>query len=123
MRRKKNRSRLLPFGAGLAGVPSDHRRCGGGSAGDVADRRGQFHGVADGGSGGAWELPLRQDCGGSSAGAADLKQARLGGVLFGPLVLGGLNSGTVQGNRLPVKAALCIGFAAAGEFPVNSPEK
>ena len=126
MRRKKNRSRLLPFGAGLAaGCPSDHRRCGGGSAGDVADRRGQFHGVADGGSGGgAWELPLRQDCG-KQRRRGGLKTGAVCGVLYCvPLILAALIFGTVQGILLPVKAALCIGFAAAGGVSgVNSPEK
>ena len=65
MRRKKNRSRLLPFGAGLAA--GYLLTIGVAAAGALvmwltgADK---FHGVADGGSGGgAWELPLRQDCG------------------------------------------------------------
>ena len=41
-----------------------------------------------------------------------------------PLILAALIFGTVQGILLPVKAALCIGFAAAGGVSgVNSPEK
>ena len=52
---------------------------------------------------------------GSSAGAADFKTGAVCGVLYCvPLILAALIFGTVQGILLPVKAALCIGFAAAG---------
>ena len=80
MRRKKNRSRLLPFGAGLA-------------AGYLLTI-----GVAAAGALVMWLT------------GADSSMA----LIFG----------TVQGILLPVKAALCIGFAAAGGVSgVNSPEK
>jgi len=54
-----------------------------------------------------------------------LKTGAVCGVLYCvPLILAALIFGTVQGILLPVKAALCIGFAAAGGGSgVNSPEK
>ena len=119
----------------------------------MADRRGQFHGVADGGLVRTGRLlgPLLRrgsTLGLFAAAAAAVPAAALGSFLCGrtagkqrrrgglktgavcgvlycvPLILAALIFGTVQGILLPVKAALCIGFAAAGGVSgVNSPEK
>ena len=111
MRRKKNRSRLLPFGAGLA-------------AGYLLTI-----GVAAAGALVMWLTGADSSMAWLTAG----KQRRRGGLKTGavcgvlycvPLILAALIFGTVQGILLPVKAALCIGFAAAGGVSgVNSPEK
>ena len=116
MRRKKNRSRLLPFGAGLA-------------AGYLLTI-----GVAAAGALVMWLTGVPAAALGSFlCGRTAGKQRRRGGLKTGavcgvlycvPLILAALIFGTVQGILLPVKAALCIGFAAAGGVSgVNSPEK
>lgn len=68
----------------------------------TADLCGQFHGVADYGSGGgAWELPLRQDWRGKQRRrGAGLKTGAVLRVLYCvPLILAAL-IGTVQGILL-----------------------
>ena len=123
MRRKKNRSRLLPFGAGLA-------------AGYLLTI-----GVAAAGALVMWLTGADSSMAWLTAVPAaalltavlvaalrrrgGLKTGAVCGVLYCvPLILAALIFGTVQGILLPVKAALCIGFAAAGGVSgVNSPEK
>lgn len=103
MRRKKNRSRLLPFGAGLAAGYLL-------TIGVAAAALGSF---------------LCGRTAGKQRRRGGLKTGAVCGVLYCvPLILAALIFGTVQGILLPVKAALCIGFAAAGGVSgVNSPEK
>ncbi len=126
MRRKKSRSRFMPFGAGLA-------------AGYLLTLAVAAVGAlimwltgADGSV--AWLAAVPAAALGSFiCGRTAGKQRRRGGLKTGaacgvlyciPLVLAALIFGTVQGVLLPVKVALCIGFAAAGGVSgVNSPEK
>lgn len=126
MRRKKNRSRLLPFGAGLAA--GYLLTIGVAAAGALV----MWLTGAD--SSMAWLTAVPAAALGSFlCGRTAGKQRRSGGLKTGavcgvlycvPLILAALIFGTVQGILLPVKAALCIGFAAAGGVSgVNSPEK
>ena len=116
MRRKKNRSRLLPFGAGLAA--GYLLTIGVAAAGALV----MWLTGAD--SSMAWLTAVPAAALGSFlCGRTAGKQRRRGGLKTGavcgvlycvPLILAALIFGTVQGILLPVKAALCIGFAAAG---------
>ena len=126
MRRKHNGSRFMPFGAGLA-------------AGyllslGIAAVGALIMWLTGADSGLAWIAAVPASAFGSFVcGRTAGRQRRRGGLKTGalcgvlycvPLVLLSLIFGTAQGGLLPVKAALCIGFAAAGGVSgVNSPEK
>ena len=111
MRRKKNRSRLLPFGAGLAA--GYLLTIGVAAAGALV----MWLTGAD--SSMAWLTAVPAAALGSFlCGRTAGKQRRRGGLKTGavcgvlycvPLILAALIFGTVQGILLPVKAALCAG--------------
>ena len=126
MRRKKNRSRLLPFGAGLAA--GYLLTLGISAAGALL----LWLTGADGGL--AWLAAVPAAAFGSFlCGRTAGRQRRRSGLKTGavcglmyciPLVLVSLLFGWAGSGMLPIKLALCIGFAAAGGVSgVNSTEK
>ncbi len=126
MRKRRNNSRLTPFGAGLA-------------AGylltvGIAAAGALLMWIAGADSGLSWLTAVPAAAMGSFlCGRVAGKMRRRGGLKTGavcgimyflPLLLLSLIFGAVQGVLLPVKLALCIGFGAAGGVAgVNSQDR